>query len=122
MRINGASVSLALAIRRDDALFIDACGRCPWKAPVYIIALTASAMQGDSEKCLAVGMDDYLSKPVRSSELRAALERSTFATVPLVGQNETLIENQRSAATPGRPSDEPRQGQSLLPFYRRIHD
>jgi two-component system sensor histidine kinase/response regulator len=32
-------------------------------------------MEGDREKCLAVGMDDYISKPVRESDLRAALER-----------------------------------------------
>jgi len=48
---------------------------CPWKAPVYIIALTASAMQGDRERCLAVGMDDYVSKPIRMPEIQAALER-----------------------------------------------
>ena len=48
---------------------------CPWKAPVHIIALTASAMQGDREKCLAVGMDDYVSKPIRMPEMQAALER-----------------------------------------------
>ncbi|WP_299410603.1 response regulator [Acaryochloris sp. IP29b_bin.148] len=41
----------------------------------YIIALTANAMQGDREKCLAVGMQDYVSKPIRSEELKAALER-----------------------------------------------
>jgi signal transduction histidine kinase/DNA-binding response OmpR family regulator len=44
---------------------------------IPIIALTAHALKGDEERCIAAGMDGYVSKPIRSAELFAEIERVT---------------------------------------------
>jgi CheY-like chemotaxis protein len=47
--------------------------------PIRIVAMTASALQGDREHCLEAGMDDYISKPAKFDEIRTLLHRHTPA-------------------------------------------
>jgi HPt (histidine-containing phosphotransfer) domain-containing protein len=46
-----------------------------YQSRIIIVAMTAHAMQGDREKCIAAGMDDYLAKPVRPKDVRDMIER-----------------------------------------------
>lgn len=45
------------------------------RSPVPIVALTANAMQGDKERCLSAGMNDFVTKPIILAKLRPVLER-----------------------------------------------
>lgn len=86
---NGVEVLEALALSVYDIILMDVMMpemdgleatrqlRSCWPgAGPYVIAMTANAMEGDREQCLAAGMNDYVSKPVRLPELRAVLERA----------------------------------------------
>lgn len=66
-----------------------------------VVAMTANAMQGDREKCLNAGMDDYLAKPVSMMQLRGCLEKWLVAAEQLPRQDAGV--HPRPSATTEKP-------------------
>jgi PAS domain S-box-containing protein len=95
------------------------------KAQLHIIAMTANAMQGDRERCLAVGMNDYVSKPVEEEDLKAALERwkpakqTVVAPAPVapaaVPSTSPPADVRSAQSAPSQPSPAPSHDAPLLP-------
>jgi len=65
---------------------------------IPIIAVTANAMQGDRENCLAAGMDDYLAKPIQMEALRAVLHRWAAPSTPPDTVSTLSAQEQNSAS------------------------
>ena len=90
---NGVEVLAALQRQHYDVILMDVqmpemdglettrliCAQWPKDQRPYIIAMTAHAMMGDYEKCIAAGMDNYISKPIHLEKLIGALEASQSA-------------------------------------------
>jgi two-component system sensor histidine kinase/response regulator len=91
--VSGREAVEAVARQKYDLLFMDLqmpdmggleatrliCSRMSPSERPYIVAMTANAMKEDRELCLTAGMDDYLSKPARRDDIKAAIERATKA-------------------------------------------
>jgi two-component system sensor histidine kinase/response regulator len=87
--MDGFEATKAIRERKDD------------RRNTPIVAMTAHAMKGDRERCLAAGMDDYVSKPIEPQELLNAIKKWVVTS----DQEETTPEQNRSQKEP--PFDDP---------------
>lgn len=82
-----------------------------------IIAMTAHAMKGDRERCLASGMDDYLSKPLEPKEFFTTIETWIDRRVPVLDEQPGAIENTLTIENQTYPGKEIINIQDALPRF-----
>ena len=100
--MGGLEATRAIRLRQKDP-----ASHPNYRSRITIVTMTACAMQGDREKCLAAGMDDYLSKPMRLDDMRAMIERwgsssarAAAARARVVGNTSTASGGSAAPATP----------------------
>ena len=80
--------------------------------PVPIVAMTAYALQGDKDRCLAAGMDGYIAKPIREDDLRGMIDNLVFDQA-----GPALLVDTAADTAPSQSAPEPEAGQ--VPVFDR---
>ncbi|HZR20749.1 MAG TPA: response regulator [Verrucomicrobiae bacterium] len=93
--MNGLEATAAIRDRQKQPLAFP-----NYKSNIIVVAMTANAMQGDREKCLAAGMDDYIAKPVRPEDVRKVIELWAGKAADQNANGSPDVQKPAPAATP----------------------
>jgi PAS domain S-box-containing protein len=135
--LNGRKALEALAREDYDIVFMDCqmpemdgyeatrairAGRDGVRNPtVHIIAMTANAMKGDREKCLATGMDDYVPKPFSVETIRDALRRAMHKGVKPLDRDDVSDADRPAEPAAAQASQTPEDGEpTVTPLVSRF--
>jgi len=95
-------------------------GKPNYKSSLVIVAMTANAMPGDRDNCLAAGMDDYVAKPVRPEDIRTVVERWASVAAkpdrPMPTASQTATATETHEAPVAAEEDLPVQMERLMDF------